>query len=74
MSLGDRQLAPASETAHAWSGVISGVALITMGALDLAGALIGQPPAGMKVVDALMVALGAVIAWRTWALLHPRTR
>jgi hypothetical protein len=59
-------------TAAARAGVVAGATLIIMGALDLAGVLISRPPPGMVIVDSLIVGLGAVIGWRTWALLHPR--
>jgi len=55
-----------------WFGVLSGMALITTGALDIAGLIIGKPPAGMVVVDGLMIALGIVLVWRMWRLLRPR--
>jgi hypothetical protein len=55
-----------------WFGLVSGIALVVFGALDVAGLIIGTPPAGMVVVDGLMIAVGVLIAWRMWVLLPPR--
>lgn len=50
----------------AWAGVIAGILAIALPVLDLAGTLIGPPPAGMIVVNILVAILGAAVAWRSW--------
>ena len=54
--------------AGAWAGVIAGVFAVALPVFDLAGALIGPPPAGMIVVNIVVAILGAVVAWRSWRL------
>ncbi len=50
----------------AWAGVIAGSLAIALPVLDLAGMLIGPPPAGMIVVNIVVAILGAAVAWRSW--------
>ncbi len=52
----------------AWAGVIAGALAITLPVLDLAGVLVGPPPAGMIVVNIVVAILGAAVAWRGWRL------
>ena len=54
--------------AAAWAGVMAGVFAVALPVLDLAGAFIGPPPAGMIVVNIVVAILGAVVAWRSWRL------
>jgi len=56
----------------AWLGAVSGLLLIALGLLDIAGVVLGPPPTGMIFVDGLMALLGVAIAWRMWVLLRAR--
>jgi len=47
-------------------GLIAGAVLIVTSVLDLLGLFIGPPPAGMIVVDGLILVFAAVVAWRSW--------
>lgn len=54
--------------AAAWAGVFAGVLAVALPVLDLAGVLIGPPPAGMIIVNVIVAVLGAAVAWRCWHL------
>ena len=56
--------------AAAWSALIGGPIAVALGLLDLAGLLAGPAPSAMIGVDAVIAALGAAVAWRSWALLR----
>ncbi len=55
-----------------WPGVASRVALgsgalaVVLGALDVTGVLAGPAPAGMVVLDLVIVALGLATSWTAW--------
>ena len=54
--------------AAAWIALAGGIVAVVLGVLDLVGALAGPPPAGMVVVDVVLIVLGAAVAWRAWGL------
>jgi hypothetical protein len=58
----------------AWFALAGGLLAVGIGLLDLAGLLAGPPPTAMIVADAAVAAIGAVVAWRSRALLRATTR
>ena len=52
--------------AAAWLMALSGAIAVVLPGLDLVGLLAGPPPAGMVALNAILVVLGAVVAWRGW--------
>jgi len=69
-------LAPLVALAASWRwhlaaallGVIAGFLAIALPVLDLAGVLIGPPPAGMILVNIVVAMLGTAVACRSWRL------
>ena len=51
-------------------GVVGGLLLMAAIVLDLLGLLIGPPPTGMILVDILILAAAAAVAWRCWRLVR----
>lgn len=46
-----------------WLALASGVVALVLAVLDLAGVLVGPPPVGMIVIDAILAIVGAAVAW-----------
>lgn len=51
-------------------GVFGGLLLIATAVLDMLGLIVGPPPSGMILVDALMLLVAVAITWRCWVLLR----
>lgn len=47
-----------------WLAIVSGLLAIALPGLDLAGVLAGPAPAGMVVLNVVLIALGLAITWR----------
>jgi hypothetical protein len=54
----------------AWAGIVAGAFAVVLPALDFAGIYGAPPPAGMVVVNLVVMVLGAAIAWRSWRLVR----
>ena len=52
--------------AATWLALLGGVIAVVLPGLDLLGVLAGPPPAGMVVLNAVIVVLGLAITWRAW--------
>jgi hypothetical protein len=56
--------------ASAWLGAISGALFAAVAVVDLLGLMIGPPPAGMVLVDALILVTGLFVVARCWRLVR----
>ncbi len=57
----------------AWSALTGGSVAVALVLLDLAGVLVGPPPAAMVVVNAIVAVLGALLVLRSWRLMRGRS-
>ena len=58
--------------AAAWLMALSGAIAVVLPGLDLTGVLAGPPPSGMVALNAVLVVLGAIVAWRGFRAARPR--
>jgi hypothetical protein len=58
--------------AATWLALFAGIAAVLLSGLDLAGVLAGPAPAGMVVLNSVLVILGLAITWRAWRATRAR--
>lgn len=54
----------------AWSALAGTLGAVVLVLLDLAGVMVGPPPAAMVAVNVGVLIVGAAVTWRSWRLVR----